>query len=182
MYTYAWPFGNRAYKGFRADGVFLVFSLRLYELPGGGTLDTLKERTQDVLECCEGGTSAVLIGNFADEEYVKLSPLEMSRVREFGVPFFKTSAKTGYNVEDALFEMAKQLKNGSKPLTCTGNYGEASSPKSLGAATTANSTKPAGQMSPVATESQAPSQDERQTSVTATHTQHTHAKAENLQD
>ncbi len=95
---------NFYYQG--AHGGLIIFDLTRKQ-----TFDNVKNWYNDLIKGAKSKIPAIIIANKADmEEDVKITDAEIeSLAKEMGVKWFKTSAKTGENINEAFTKIAKLI-------------------------------------------------------------------------
>lgn len=101
------------YRG--AHGVLLV-----YDVTDETSFENVRNWMRNIEAHASEGVKVCLIGNKCDCEESKRKVTKdrgMALAKEFGVPFFETSAKSGLRVEEAFSAMARSCVGESKSAT-----------------------------------------------------------------
>eukprot|EP00898_Chlorokybus_atmophyticus_P007239 jgi/Chlat1/7516/Chrsp61S07008 len=94
------------YRG--AMGILLV-----YDVTDEGSFNNIRNWIRNIEQHASDGVVKVLVGNKCDmDESKRAVPTARGQALadEFGIPFFETSAKSGLNVEQAFFNIARTIK------------------------------------------------------------------------
>ncbi|XP_031103735.1 ras-related protein RABE1e-like [Ipomoea triloba] len=94
------------YRG--AMGILLV-----YDVTDESSFDNIRNWMKNIEQHASDTVNKILIGNKADmDESKRVVPTSRGQALadEYGVKFFETSAKTGYNVEQGFFAIAGDIK------------------------------------------------------------------------
>jgi len=92
------------YRG--AYGIALVYDVTMQS-----SFDNIRKWIQDVQTYAESSVNIVLIGNKCDLTDKRVVETEKGRelAKEYGIPFFETSAKADINVQEAFSALVKQV-------------------------------------------------------------------------
>ncbi|NHI91117.1 MAG: GTP-binding protein [Candidatus Lokiarchaeota archaeon] len=95
---------NFYYQG--AHGGFLIFDITRKE-----TFENIKNWHQDLIKGANAKIPAIIIANKADlQSEAKVTDEEINNLsKEMGLPWYKTSAKTGKNVDEAFNKIAELI-------------------------------------------------------------------------
>eukprot|EP00800_Vazella_pourtalesii_P021885 TRINITY_DN8306_c0_g2_i1.p1 TRINITY_DN8306_c0_g2~~TRINITY_DN8306_c0_g2_i1.p1 ORF type:complete len:209 (+),score=42.48 TRINITY_DN8306_c0_g2_i1:42-668(+) len=94
------------YRG--AMGIMLV-----YDITNEKTFDNIKHWIRNIDEHAAHDVERMIIGNKSDLDDYRKVPKQRGEMLavEYGIKFMETSAKSSLNVEEAFFELARDIKN-----------------------------------------------------------------------
>lgn len=122
------------YRG--AMGILLVF-----DVTDQKSFENVRTWHANIEQHASEGVSKILIGNKSDWEEKRAVSTEQGEelAKELGIPYIETSAKSNANVEEAFFNLAREVKTRlidtaavtqASPAAATGNVNVNSAPKS----------------------------------------------------
>ncbi|GAC74085.1 GTP-binding protein SEC4 [Moesziomyces antarcticus T-34] len=122
------------YRG--AMGILLVF-----DVTDQKSFENVRTWHANIEQHASEGVSKILIGNKSDWEEKRAVSTEQGEelARELGIPYIETSAKSNANVEEAFFNLAREVKTRlidtaavtqASPAAAAGNVNVNSAPKS----------------------------------------------------
>lgn len=84
----------------------------VYDITKKDTFESVERRIENVSENTENDVARVLVGNMCDLSDKRDVPKERGErlAAEYGIKFIETSAKTGENIDQAFFMLAREIR------------------------------------------------------------------------